>query len=101
MPLPRIELPETLDPANRTTLDFSRTRSSIVEVVTTRQTIGTTIGMTLLFGSFANVVIQRVPTGDSVVRPGSACPACGHPIEWRDNVPLVSWVVLRAQPSRR
>jgi leader peptidase (prepilin peptidase)/N-methyltransferase len=48
----------------------------------------------LLVGSFLNVVIHRVPAGVSLVRPGSACPACGHPVRARDNVPLVSWMVL-------
>lgn len=51
----------------------------------------------LLFGSFANVVIWRVPAGKSIVSPGSSCPACGHAVRWCDNVPLLSWVVLRAR----
>lgn len=45
-------------------------------------------------GSFLNVVVHRVPAGRSVVRPGSACPSCAHPIRPRDNVPVVSWVLL-------
>ncbi|HYJ73825.1 MAG TPA: prepilin peptidase [Actinomycetota bacterium] len=48
----------------------------------------------LAFGSFANVVIHRVPQGRSVVRPGSACPACGVPVAPRDNLPLVGWLLL-------
>ena len=48
-------------------------------------------------GSFLNVVIYRVPAGKSVVHPGSACPQCNHPISWYDNVPFVSWFVLRGQ----
>lgn len=48
----------------------------------------------LLVGSFLNVVIWRVPRGESVVRPRSACPACGEPIQARDNVPVVSWLLL-------
>jgi leader peptidase (prepilin peptidase)/N-methyltransferase len=51
----------------------------------------------LLFGSFLNVCISRVPAGQSVVRPRSRCPECGAGIRWFDNVPLVSWVVLRAR----
>lgn len=47
-----------------------------------------------LVGSFLNVVVWRVPRGESIVRPPSACPACGHPIRPRDNVPVVSWLVL-------
>ena len=48
----------------------------------------------LLVGSFLNVVIVRVPAGRSVVRPRSACPACSAPIRSRDEVPVVSWVLL-------
>lgn len=48
-------------------------------------------------GSFLNVVIARVPAGQSVVRPGSRCPRCEKPIRWYDNVPVVSWLVLRAR----
>ncbi|HET6964470.1 MAG TPA: prepilin peptidase, partial [Acidimicrobiales bacterium] len=48
-------------------------------------------------GSFLNVVIYRVPAGKSVVRPGSACPQCGHQIEARDNIPLLSWLLLRGK----
>lgn len=51
----------------------------------------------LIFGSFINVVAYRVPTGKSVVSPPSACPACGHPIRPRDNVPVVSWLLLRGR----
>lgn len=51
----------------------------------------------LLVGSFLNVVIARVPQGRSVVRPGSACPSCGRPIGPRDNVPVVSWLLLRGR----
>lgn len=51
----------------------------------------------LLLGSFANVVIARVPDGSSVVRPASACPACDVPIAPRDNVPVVSWLLLRGR----
>jgi leader peptidase (prepilin peptidase)/N-methyltransferase len=48
----------------------------------------------LVFGSFANMVIHRVPRGESVVRPASRCPACGEPVAWRDNLPLVGWLLL-------
>lgn len=51
----------------------------------------------LLCGSFANVVIARVPERRSVVRPPSACPHCQVPIAPRDNVPLMSWVLLRGR----
>lgn len=48
----------------------------------------------LVVGSFLNVVVHRVPAGRSVVRPGSACPSCAAPIRPRDNVPVVSWLLL-------
>lgn len=51
----------------------------------------------LLIGSFLNVVIHRVPRGESVVRPPSACPACGRQIRPRDNVPVLSWILLRGR----
>ena len=51
----------------------------------------------LAFGSFANVVIHRVPAGESVVSPPSACPRCRTPIRASDNVPVVSWLVLRGR----
>jgi len=49
----------------------------------------------LLIGSFLNVVVYRVPAGLSLVSPGSACPVCSHPVRPRDNVPVVSWLLLR------
>lgn len=48
-------------------------------------------------GSFLNVVIARVPAGLSVARPRSRCPRCETPIAWYDNVPVISWVLLRAK----
>ena len=48
-------------------------------------------------GSFLNVVIYRVPRGESIVVPPSACPGCGHRIRPCDNIPIVSWVVLRGR----
>ncbi|MCJ1715665.1 A24 family peptidase [Curtobacterium sp. VKM Ac-2922] len=48
----------------------------------------------LAIGSFLNVVVYRVPAGISVVSPPSACPSCSHPIRRRDNVPVLSWLVL-------
>ncbi len=51
----------------------------------------------LIVGSFLNVVIYRVPRQLSVVRPRSACPTCAAPIAPRDNVPLVSWLVLHGR----
>src|SRR5690554_4155885 len=51
----------------------------------------------LLIGSFLNVVVHRVPLGRSLVRPGSACPACGAAVRPRDNIPVLSWLVLRGR----
>lgn len=51
----------------------------------------------LIVGSFLNVVIYRVPAGLSVVRPPSACPKCSTPIKAYDNIPVVSWLVLRGR----
>ena len=51
----------------------------------------------LLLGSFLNVCIVRVPRGESVVRPGSRCVLCGRAVRWFDNVPVVSWLVLRGK----
>jgi leader peptidase (prepilin peptidase)/N-methyltransferase len=48
-------------------------------------------------GSFLNVVIARVPAGESIVRPGSRCPSCRTPIAWHDNVPVLSWLLLRGR----
>jgi leader peptidase (prepilin peptidase)/N-methyltransferase len=50
-----------------------------------------------LFGSFGNVLVWRVPRGESIVSPGSRCPVCAHPIRWFDNVPVVSWIALRGR----
>jgi leader peptidase (prepilin peptidase)/N-methyltransferase len=48
-------------------------------------------------GSFLNVCVARWPRDLSVVRPRSKCPYCGHQLSWFENVPLVSWVALRAR----
>jgi len=51
----------------------------------------------LIIGSFLNVVIARLPEGRSVVRPGSSCPKCGSGIAWHDNIPVLSWALLRGR----
>jgi len=51
----------------------------------------------LAFGSFLNVCILRVPRRESIVSPASHCPACGHSIRWHDNIPVVSYVLLRGR----
>ena len=50
-----------------------------------------------VIGSFLNVVIHRVPRRLSIVRPGSACPGCSQAIRWYDNIPMISWLILRAR----
>jgi leader peptidase (prepilin peptidase)/N-methyltransferase len=54
----------------------------------------------LLIGSFLNVVAWRLPRGESLVHPGSACPACRTPIRPYDNVPVLSWLALRGRCRR-
>lgn len=51
----------------------------------------------LVIGSFLNVVIARVPHGQSIVHPRSRCPKCGHALAWYDNVPVISWLLLRGR----
>jgi leader peptidase (prepilin peptidase)/N-methyltransferase len=50
-----------------------------------------------LLGSFLNVCVHRLPRNESVVRPRSRCPRCGTMVAWYDNIPVVSWLVLRAR----
>ena len=51
----------------------------------------------LMIGSFLNVVVWRIPRGESVVSPPSACPRCGNAIRPRDNVPVLSWLLLKGR----
>jgi len=51
----------------------------------------------LLFGSFLNVCIARLPRGQSIVKPRSHCPNCDHHIRWYDDIPILSWFILRAR----
>jgi leader peptidase (prepilin peptidase) / N-methyltransferase len=50
-----------------------------------------------ILGSFLNVVIHRLPLGESLASPGSRCPSCGTPIAPYDNVPVLSWLLLRGR----
>ncbi|HEY3261176.1 MAG TPA: prepilin peptidase [Pseudonocardiaceae bacterium] len=56
-----------------------------------------TVVLGLAVGSFLNVVVHRVPRGESLVSPGSHCPACDRPIRARHNVPVLGWLVLRGR----
>lgn len=51
----------------------------------------------LCFGSFSNVLIYRLPRNQSVVRPRSRCPGCGQMVAWYDNIPVLSWLLLRGK----
>ena len=51
----------------------------------------------LLFGSFLNVCISRLPAHKSISKPRSHCPQCLTTIRWHDNIPLLSWIILRAK----
>lgn len=59
--------------------------------------LASAIAFGLCIGSFLNVVIARMPAGRNIVFPRSACPRCGHLIAWYDNVPVLSWLWLRAR----
>lgn len=50
-----------------------------------------------LIGSFLNVCIVRLPKDQSIVKPRSRCPGCGHQVAWYDNIPIASWLLLRAR----
>jgi leader peptidase (prepilin peptidase) / N-methyltransferase len=50
-----------------------------------------------ILGSFLNVVIHRLPRGESLASPGSRCPSCGAPIAPYDNIPVLSWILLRGR----
>ena len=51
----------------------------------------------LIFGSFLNVIIHRLPKEESIVFPGSKCPKCGTPIEWYHNIPVLSFIKLKGK----
>jgi leader peptidase (prepilin peptidase) / N-methyltransferase len=67
-------------------IEFSPTVAAILAAV-----------LGLVIGSFLNVVVHRVPLGESVVSPPSACPRCGELIRARHNVPVIGWLVLRGR----
>jgi leader peptidase (prepilin peptidase) / N-methyltransferase len=56
--------------------------------------VGFLFALGTIVGSFLNVVVYRLPRGESLIFPGSRCPACGHEIRWYDNVPILGWLWL-------
>jgi len=54
-------------------------------------------GLGAIIGSFLNVVIDRLPRGQSLITPPSRCRQCGHTLKWFDNIPVVSWLMLRGR----
>ena len=74
--------------------------------MTTMYWMGWGVGLAFLFafgacaGSFLNVVMHRLPNGLSVVSPPSRCPKCGARLKWFDNIPIISWLVLRGRCRR-
>jgi leader peptidase (prepilin peptidase)/N-methyltransferase len=62
--------------------------------------LAATFAVGAMVGSFLNVCIHRIPADESVVHPRSRCPKCETPIAWYDNIPIVSWLVLRARCRR-
>src|SRR5688572_15861813 len=51
----------------------------------------------LVIGSFSNVCIYRIPREESLISPGSHCPQCNQPIKFYDNIPLISYLILRGK----
>jgi leader peptidase (prepilin peptidase)/N-methyltransferase len=51
----------------------------------------------LVIGSFLNVCIYRIPRGENIAWPGSHCPTCSHSLKWYDNIPLISYLLLRGE----
>ena len=69
----------------------------LVGVIPGIMTNAFTILIGLVIGSFVNVVVARLPKGQSLVRPGSHCPHCRKRIKWWDNIPLLSYLILRGK----
>lgn len=69
--------------------------TSIVTLLVLYQVIGFLLG--LIFGSFLNVCISRLPKGESIIHPRSRCPQCRAAIRWYDNIPVLSWLILRGR----
>lgn len=59
--------------------------------------VGLVFLFTLLIGSFLNVVIYRIPKGESIMFPASHCGSCNTPLKWWHNIPVLSWIMLRGR----
>ena len=59
--------------------------------------LGASFVLGAVIGSFLNVCIYRIPTGESIIRPRSRCPKCFNPIRWYHNIPILSWTLLRGR----
>ena len=60
----------------------------------------TSIFFGLIFGSFLNVVIYRLPKNQSILKPRSFCPKCKKKISWDENIPIYSWIKLKGKCSK-
>jgi leader peptidase (prepilin peptidase)/N-methyltransferase len=69
----------------------------MIDVLPPAVQIGSAAAFGAIAGSFLNVLIYRLPLGRSVVWPSSACPHCGRELSWYENVPVVSYLALRAR----
>ena len=83
-------------------IDLKNTLNSIIERT---NTVGLELSLFigffgLIIGSFLNVVIYRVPQGESIVTPGSHCPRCGHMLRAWELVPVLSYIMLRGQCAK-
>jgi leader peptidase (prepilin peptidase)/N-methyltransferase len=70
---------------------------SLEEVLRPELLVGVGVAFGLVIGSFLNVVIYRMPKGESIVRPGSRCPTCGRGVAPWENIPVLSYVWLRGR----
>ena len=51
----------------------------------------------VIFGSFYNVVGMRLPNEESIIKPGSHCPKCGHLLKWYENIPVISYLLQQGK----